>query len=212
MDSPAAGGGVTSATETERVRIMQAAYELLSRDHGNLTVNDILEAAGLSTRAYYRHFASKDDLVLALHRRDADRLTERLQAAAAAAGSPRQALMAWIHGMLNVTTQPRLRARAVVLGSEQAQHARGLAAAQREFRARQNAAVAAILADGRASGEFGQADPEPDARQICAAVREAFADQMSRQASISAEQAAEQIATFALRALGADRPERPPLA
>jgi AcrR family transcriptional regulator len=202
MELPASTGTAAPAGESERVRIMQAAYELLTQETGNLTVNDILEASGLSTRAFYRHFSSKDELIVALHRRDADRLTERLDEAVAAAGSPTQALMAWIHGMLAVTTRPRLRARALVFGSEQAQHARGLPAAQREFRERQNSAVTAILTGGIAAGEFARTDPEADARQICAAVRESFDDQMSRQSEITAEVAANQIADFALRALG----------
>ena len=72
----------------ERERIIKAAYRCLAETSGGgASVGDILKAAGLSTRAFYRHFGSKDDLLLAMFRRDSERLLAELQGAAARAAN-----------------------------------------------------------------------------------------------------------------------------
>ncbi|WP_235825762.1 TetR/AcrR family transcriptional regulator [Candidatus Frankia alpina] len=65
--------------DDERELIMDAAYRCLLASEGvSVAITDILHAAGLSTRAFYRHFASKDSLLLALFRRDCERVTAEL--------------------------------------------------------------------------------------------------------------------------------------
>jgi len=46
------------------------------------SVADILDEAQLSTRAFYRHFDSKDALLRAMYRRDAESVARRLRAEA----------------------------------------------------------------------------------------------------------------------------------
>jgi AcrR family transcriptional regulator len=55
----------TPVTGTARERILASAYELFSR-HGTQAVgiNAVIEHAGVAKRTLYRHFASKDDLVV----------------------------------------------------------------------------------------------------------------------------------------------------
>ena len=70
-----------AADGDERMRIIDAAYRcLLARDGATVSVTAILAEAGLSTRAFYRHFESKDSLLLALFRRDSDRLRAEARA------------------------------------------------------------------------------------------------------------------------------------
>src|SRR4051794_27006950 len=88
---------VASPDPSERERIMEAASRLLSAGH-SLAVTDVLEGAGLSTRAFYRHFESEDALLLALFRRDSERVNTQLEAAVDAAATPRDALIGWIRG------------------------------------------------------------------------------------------------------------------
>ena len=89
--------------QAERDRILRAAYELFQRDGSKETsVHDVLRATGLSTRAFYRHFGSKDELVLEMYRVDCDRVTELVDAAVAAAPTPLAALEAWIDQSLAV--------------------------------------------------------------------------------------------------------------
>ena len=60
--------------------IIDAAYSCLSSPHeGPVSVAAILAGAGLSTRAFYRHFTSKDELFLAMLKRDSDAVAGRLR-------------------------------------------------------------------------------------------------------------------------------------
>src|SRR6202011_339336 len=70
----------TRADADERADIIEAAYACLSAPHeAPVSVAAILDGAGLSTRAFYRHFASKDELFLAMLKRDSDAVARRLQ-------------------------------------------------------------------------------------------------------------------------------------
>jgi regulator of protease activity HflC (stomatin/prohibitin superfamily) len=91
----------------------------------------------------------------------------------------------------------------LALTSGDATRARGYGEEQARFRAEQEAAIVRILAEGRAQGTFPWADPEPDARSIRAAIGQAFDDQMTGTARVTAAEAAAQVTGFALRALGA---------
>ena len=64
-------------------------------------VADILREADLSTRSFYRHFESKDQLLCALFRREAEAAAARLHAKVDAAADPRAALDAWIDEILS---------------------------------------------------------------------------------------------------------------
>ncbi len=56
--------------DDDRGCIVDAAYGCLSEPHsGPIPVAAILQRAGVSTRAFYRHFESKDELFLAMLRR-----------------------------------------------------------------------------------------------------------------------------------------------
>ena len=193
-----------AADGDERMRIIDAACRcLMARDGAAVSVTDILAEAGLSTRAFYRHFESKDSLLLALFRRDSDRLIEELEGTVAAATSPEDALRRFVHGTLLLTAQTRLRQRVTIIMSEQAQRARGFFAERARFHARQEAAIAQILRQGHQDGTFPWAQPEADARSIRAALNQAFDDQMSGSATVTADEAAARIIDFVFRALGA---------
>jgi AcrR family transcriptional regulator len=62
---------------TPRERILAAAYELFSR-HGPraVGVDTVVERSGVGKRTLYRHFASKDDLVLEFLRMREERWTK----------------------------------------------------------------------------------------------------------------------------------------
>lgn len=53
--------------EQQRQRLLEAARAALRRsDFGSVRVTDVVRAAGMSSRSFYEHFASKEDLLLAL--------------------------------------------------------------------------------------------------------------------------------------------------
>jgi len=188
----------------EKAGIIEAAYRCLADSDGTTaSITDILAAANLSTRAFYRHFGSKDDLLLTMFRQDAEAVIGELRAVTVAAPTPAEALRGLIHGMLRLTTEGRRRRRVLILTSEEAQRARGYAAERARFLTAQEQMIAEILYAGHADGSFPWADPEPDARSIRAALGQAFEDRMTSPAPLSPAETAEQVTGFALRALGA---------
>jgi AcrR family transcriptional regulator len=201
--------GHVAPDPVERARILDAAYRLLA-DTGDrtLSVTEVLDAAGLSTRALYRHFESKDALMLALFRRDSERLNARLQAAVDAAPTPRAALVGWIEGTLQVVADPRLRQRVLVFSSDAVTRARGIQAERHRIQEIQADALARIIAAGIEDGSFPWAVLPADARAIRAALGEALLEQINGLAVVPPHEAAADLADFVLRALGAERMPR----
>src|SRR6476469_5755266 len=116
-----------SPTADDRQGIIDAAYGCLSDPHsGPVPVAAILDRAGLSTRAFYRHFASKDELFLAMLRQVADALTDRLDRIVEdMAGDPITQLTAWVDMMFNLAQDPQLREHLTVIDSDEVRAAKG---------------------------------------------------------------------------------------
>jgi AcrR family transcriptional regulator len=71
-----------------RDEIGRVAIELFAaRGFDAVTVDDIADAAGTSQRTFFRYFATKDDIVLALARRLDERLVDALDARPAQEGA-----------------------------------------------------------------------------------------------------------------------------
>jgi AcrR family transcriptional regulator len=152
---------------SEEQAILRAAFRLIgSSPDGSTSVADILGEAGLSTRAFYRHFRSKDDLILAMYRQAQERVTAELSAATAAAAGPREALGIWIDHLLGVAYDPRRAAQSLVLSSSEARSAKGFRDVQQEGQLGMRAILVEILRAGQRAGEFPDADPVEDARAI----------------------------------------------
>jgi AcrR family transcriptional regulator len=183
---------------------MEAAHRVLTANEGAaISIADVLSAAQLSTRAFYRHFDSKDGLLLAMFRQDADRVLAELQTASASAPSAAEALRAWITGMLRLTADPRRRRRALVLDSAEVIRAKGYHAERARYETAEVAALAQILHRGHGDGSFPLARPATDAAYVRAALQQAVGEQLSQTAAVGAEESAERVVGFALRALGA---------
>jgi AcrR family transcriptional regulator len=153
--------------EYERSEILRAALEVMRRAgfaEANLT--EILAECGLSTRSFYRHFASKDDLLLQLYRRDAVRAAERLSARVDRSSSGAEGLREWIDEVLSFGYDPRKRERVAVMGSQAARRAVGYSDAQEESVDLTILPLVAALRRGNEDGTLSSADPEEDARIV----------------------------------------------
>lgn len=86
-----------------RREILAAASTAL-REQGirGLSIAAVLDRAGLSTRAFYRHFASKDELVAAVFLDTARIEKRRLRRRMAAATTEIEAVAAWVDGRLDL--------------------------------------------------------------------------------------------------------------
>jgi AcrR family transcriptional regulator len=69
-------------------------------------VRDIVKAAGLSNQAFYRHFASKDALLLAVLADGQRQLVEYLRARVASTADAEAQVRLWIDGMLAQARNP----------------------------------------------------------------------------------------------------------
>ena len=187
---------------SERERIMAAAYDLLAASDGtSVSVTDILTKAGLSTRAFYRHFDSRDALLTAMFRRDSDRVVAAVRKRSDTAGTARAALKTWIDDMLALSEDPRRRRRALVLNSEEVGRARGYQEEQERYRSAHEEALTRILEQGREDGTLPRARPSSDAAHIVAALHQALARQMSGASGAPAAEVAASLLDFVLRAL-----------
>src|ERR1700756_5210897 len=86
-----------------RCAILDAASRSMD-DHGvrGLSVAAVLDRAQLSTRAFYRHFESKDQLVAAVFLEMTRNEVLRLRTKMAVAATPAAAVAAWIEGRLDL--------------------------------------------------------------------------------------------------------------
>lgn len=145
---------MSAATEVIRAEGVQA-----------LSVADVLGRTELSTRAFYRHFDSKDQLIAAVFLEMAHGEVARLRQRMSGA-DPVRAVLAWIAGRLDLAFNQRIRADLRQMSIE----------AQRQMFAAPEIVAPAYgeilrplvqeLARGRDLGIFGEIDPDVEALSI----------------------------------------------
>jgi len=192
-------------SEDELRILLDAALVVMERNgYVDANVAEILRQANLSTRSFYRHFESKDQLLCALYRREAEAAAARLSAKVDAVGTPRAALEAWIDEILTLGHDRAKAARLKVLTSRGAMKADGYAEATRDASQLIMAPLERILAEGAADGSFPLADPRGDAALIQSVVWAAAGLNPARARPASTADAVRQVRSFCERALGAD--------
>ena len=93
-------------------RIIEAAYRVVERvGKVDPRLRDILDEAGLSTEAFYRHFESKDELLLVLLGDGRHRLANYLAHRMAKAPDPVGRIRSWIEGVLAQAIDPAAASR-----------------------------------------------------------------------------------------------------
>jgi len=104
MNAPATRRRSKLAPDPDTRRALLAAASASLREHGvqGLSIATVLQHAQLSTRAFYRHFESKDELVAAVFLDMAKAEKRRLKRKMAAADDPADAVAAWIDGRLDL--------------------------------------------------------------------------------------------------------------
>jgi AcrR family transcriptional regulator len=150
-----------------RRTIVAAASEVL-REQGvrRLSVAAVLDRAELSTRAFYRHFEAKDQVVAAVFLEMAHAEKRRLERKIAKAGNPVEAVAAWIDGRLDLAFDENVKSDLRLLSLE----------AQSEIFAAPELIQPAYeemlkplieqLNDGLSRGVFHDVDPVTEARSI----------------------------------------------
>jgi len=186
----------------EREHLFRSAWAVLKRSgYANASITEILAEAGISTRAFYRHFASKDDLLVAMFVENADVAAERVAARVATADTALARVEAWVDAILDLGYEARTRTSARLFASP---------AVRGVFEDAGQAAIAHLyaplreaLADGLAAGELPTADPANDAETIYSITWRLVLDQAQGRSGLSREQAGVHVRRFVLAALGA---------
>jgi AcrR family transcriptional regulator len=99
------------APDPDTRRAILAAASACLREDGvqSLSIAAVLHRAQLSTRAFYRHFGSKDELVSAVFLEMARTEKRRLKRKMAAAKHPVDAVAAWVDGRLDLAFNENIR-------------------------------------------------------------------------------------------------------
>ncbi|ORV87183.1 TetR family transcriptional regulator [Mycolicibacterium iranicum] len=183
---------------------MAAAHRFLSdSDGGPVPMAALLRSAGVSSRAFYRHFVSKDDLYLALLEEECRIVVSQVSRVADdAIGSPVDQLAAWIGTMFDIVGDPSQRMRLKVIDSEEVRTAKGYREVRERLHAARERSLAEILRRGVRDGSFPHADPDFDAVAINATVSRVLGGQATHDPQ-SLKQAQVNVLDFALRAVGA---------
>jgi AcrR family transcriptional regulator len=220
VGKPLAGAGraLTSVGRPRRFEpqdelrlLFEATLAVMQRNgYADVAVADILAEAGMSTRSFYRHFESKDQLLCALYRHEAEQVAERLTARVSAAASPLAALDSWIEEIMSLGYHRRKAARVAVLGSPGAMRAEGYADESKRAMKLLIAPLEAVLADGLRDGTFPLADPGRDAPLVQSVVWTAAGLNPFREPVRVQAEAFRTAQSFCWRALGvsAGTPDR----
>jgi AcrR family transcriptional regulator len=156
--------------QPERAAIMRAAYRLISdgtaSTAANTSIERILKTAGVNRRVFYRHFACKDDLIIAMQAWAGDLIMVDLQEAVAAADTPAGAVVAWIEHYLSIGWQEARFRDALAFMSTEVTGAPGIATALEATYARHRELLTDALAAGLADGSLPNARPELDSFAI----------------------------------------------
>jgi AcrR family transcriptional regulator len=154
--------------QPERDVIMRAAYRLISQGdpRGATSIENILRTAGVNRRIFYRHFACKDDLIIAMQEWAGHVILADLKKAVAAADTPAAAVAAWIADYLSIGWQEARFRDALAFMSSEVTGAPGIATALEATYGRHRQVLTDALAAGLADGSLPNARPELDSFAI----------------------------------------------
>jgi AcrR family transcriptional regulator len=147
--------------------IVAAALTTL-REQGirGFSIAAVLERANLSTRAFYRHFDSKDQLVAAVFLEAARAETRRLQRRMAAAATEIEAIAAWIDGRLDLAFDDNIRSDLRRLSLEAQSQTFASPSLVQPAYAEMLKPLSEVLRRGLQRGVFHHIDPVTDAEFV----------------------------------------------
>jgi AcrR family transcriptional regulator len=193
----------TSPSDDRQVLVDVATGILRDAGARGLTVHEVLARAGLGTRAFYRHFESKDQLLVAVFAAAARAEADRLQLRMSLSDDPVDAVVAWVEGRLDLAFDDEVQSDLQHVSRE----AQTVNAAAPDTMAEVHAAMLMPLVEavarGLASGVFPAADPVADARSIDAVTWSCIERQWSA-GDQTREEAQREVLSFCLRALRAE--------
>jgi len=155
-------------TYTDEVeRLLRAGYAVMSRTQSvSPRVSDIVRESGLSNQAFYRHFRSRDELLLALLASGRHALIEYVRHLMAKERSPAGQVRRWVEGILAQAADARAAAATRPFARNRlylaSQFPEEVQRADDELRA----LVLPALSAGKATGGWPAVQPEKDSQAL----------------------------------------------
>ena len=160
------------AARGEVERLVRAAFTVIEKSGGlDPKVSDILAEAGLSNQAFYRHFRSKHELLVAVLDEGicglADYLAARMLAARMeAAANPAAAVREWVRGMAAQALDPAGAKASRPFALARGRLAEAFPSEVARSREQLTAPLRASLAAALESKDFAAVAPEQDAELL----------------------------------------------
>ncbi|HVB93637.1 MAG TPA: TetR/AcrR family transcriptional regulator [Acidimicrobiales bacterium] len=193
---------LTPEARVERGQLMDAALKVMRRNgFQGASVQDILDHAGLSTRAFYRQFQSKDDLLLAMFRTASRPDVAQVAREVGDAKAAIDAVHVWIDEILAIAYD-RKRIQRLVMFNVVARQTVGYSDDEAALRDGLIAPLLLALRQGLADGSFPTTDPLPDAHAIFDLVWSVASPHVRRQRPMDRPAARSHVLRFTLPALG----------
>lgn len=141
--------------------ILQAANELLlDCGYHDTSIDDIAARVGISKGTVYQHFGSKEEIVAALFRRGMRKSLDTLDTIFSSGGTPREKLESVIRQIYGSMDRQHFRLMGTLFSSpEFHKHMEERRRILGELWAEPRRRVAALLEEGKASGEFDRDIP-----------------------------------------------------
>ena len=191
----------------ERDVIMRAAYRLISQGSSSIaattSIENILRTAGVNRRIFYRHFASKDNLIIAMQEWAGDLILADLKKAVAATDTPAAAVTAWIEDYLSIGWQEARFRDALAFMSSDVTHTPGIATALEATYARHREVLTEALLAGLADGSLPNARPELDSFAIHAIAVRHLESRIRGRLETNFDEVRDQVVRFVLTGVGA---------
>lgn len=187
----------------EHAALLRAARRVfLRKGYAQTRVEDVLREAGISTRAFYRFHAGKDELFLELFDRANQAAMQRLRETVARHEDAAARLDAYVEATLDLAYDPRLRRETALFANVPGELAERYAHEVASCREQLVAVLRDVIVRGRASGVFPAADPEDDAWLVHGALGAAMTRALLPEAPPRAR-VARRLLRFCRAALGA---------
>lgn len=193
--------GRREAYAAEVRALVEGSFRLIQQT-GRLepTVGEIVRAAGLSNKSFYRHFRSKDELLLAVLDDGIRQLAGYLEHRMQAADSPLARVREWIGGVLEQALNARSAAATRPFALSRGRLSELFPGEVAESEALLSGMLARAIADAVDAGELSHAEPERDAALVYGLAMGWLERSLASDAKPAREQA-DHLAEFAMRGL-----------
>jgi AcrR family transcriptional regulator len=201
---PPSARPATGADEVKRL-LLAGLQEIREKGSVEPRVADIVRRAGLSNKAFYRHFRSKDELLLAILEEGMRERVRTFGARLSEASSAADRVRVWIQLVLEQALNPDFAEVTRPLLVYQARLAEELGDQLWGHRDHLRAPLERALEEGRRSGEFRDLDPRRDA-EVLFYLAMGWMHGMVLARVVPSQEEADNLVEFALRAILAPGP------